>query len=118
MRVKSRDTLNEDEKRRAEKVGSDALGDEQLAFSAVVEVGKPLCKTPEGWRSSVIDSAKTESEDGPAMNGTPSSCAAVWWHVPARPMKGTLYSFATPTTARARVILRAVIPYTAPWGLI
>ena len=52
------------------------------------------------------------------MKGTPSSCAAVWWQVPASPMKGTSYNFATPTTARAKAMSRAVIPYTAPCGLI
>ncbi len=52
------------------------------------------------------------------MNGTPSSSAAAWWHVPARPMNGTSNVFATPTAARANAGSRAVIPYTAPCGLI
>ena len=106
--------FGEHEKRSAENVGSGSLCDNQLALGAVLQVGEPLCMHPKGTEAQADEIYKEMWEDEPAMKGTPSSCAAVWWHVPGRPMKGTLYSFATPTTARASARSRAVIPYTAP----
>ena len=91
------------------KYGS-ALRDDELALGAIVQVREPLCDEDEVGDQTNVHVQYVQGKHRPAMNGTPSSFAAAWWQVPASPMKGTSNILATPTTARASAMSRAVMP--------